>query len=488
MSKERTRQTINPFIPVSSNFTSEDNTSLLDVVVTGAMQGVLKPAGVTLENAGDIIGSEKLSDLGRSAITLDRQLTASNLERQEDPTSLGAVAGGVTEQLLALTPTILAGGVTGGTIGAQFGPLGAGVGGAIGAGVATYGVVTGTEKNRLIEAGVEAGDAVQAARISGGLAAFGTVLPAAIGLRAGATFLKAVAASGQVPSKVMATLASRNTADFGLRIATGGGINVGLGVGERVAVHEFLEKKGYKEVAEQYKAWDTVAAMTDFTLGALFGGFSHLGYRGQTGEIRSIYDSTLMMEAFDAVEDFIRYDGINAIPKTTEAVELHAKARDTALEQVMLGKKVDVSQVFEGRNLQDLFDYTEIDDTPIRSDFLTEVDDTPYVMRGVDQTDVLLGDGEPPITLENLARGVVESTVFKGYSDVFQRVLDRVKNDPDILVNDEFFDAAGETVQRKVPAREFIEREEKLLTELAEQKRQNAVQNAVSCMLQKGNM
>lgn len=61
------------------------------------------------------------------------------------------------------------------------------------------------------------------------------------------------------------------------RVASGAGINIGFGMGSRYASSAILEGGGYKDMASQYKVWDTQALLIDGLLGAAFGYAYHLG-------------------------------------------------------------------------------------------------------------------------------------------------------------------------------------------------------------------
>ena len=56
------------------------------------------------------------------------------------------------------------------------------------------------------------------------------------------------------------------------RIMSGGAINAGVGLGQRVGVSTVLNARGYSEMARQYDPLDATSAATDFILGAAFGG------------------------------------------------------------------------------------------------------------------------------------------------------------------------------------------------------------------------
>lgn len=61
------------------------------------------------------------------------------------------------------------------------------------------------------------------------------------------------------------------------RVGSGAGINIGFGMGSRYASGAILESSGYKDMASQYKVWDTQALLIDGILGAAFGYTYHLG-------------------------------------------------------------------------------------------------------------------------------------------------------------------------------------------------------------------
>lgn len=105
------------------------------------------------------------------------------------------------------------------------------------------------------------------------------------------------AAGMALPAAVGTTLATR--------IASGVAINTGFGGLNRYSVGETLEKKGYTEMAKQYRVFDGQAMLVDAVLGGAFGGVHHLAARNTdapppadteapipAAEVQSVPDST----------------------------------------------------------------------------------------------------------------------------------------------------------------------------------------------------
>lgn len=139
-----------------------------------------------------------------------------------DPRTMGVVG-----QMLHGVSSVL----TMGAMGSVMGPVGAV--GAIG------GLSMFDKSTELMEQGVDLGTAQKVGAVTGTVMGVGAALPPFLG----------------------ATLAKQ--------IASGIGINVGLGVAERAASGEILEDK-YAGIAEHYKAMDGTAMVIDAVLGAAF--------------------------------------------------------------------------------------------------------------------------------------------------------------------------------------------------------------------------
>jgi hypothetical protein len=112
-------------------------------------------------------------------------------------------------------------------------------------GAIAFGSTFEPTRQEFVEKGVDVDTANTLAAIQGTANAFGMALPAGVG----------------------GTLATR--------LLSGIGINTGFGMANRFAIGETLEDHGYKDLAQQYRAWDGQAMLIDGVLGAAFGAAHH---------------------------------------------------------------------------------------------------------------------------------------------------------------------------------------------------------------------
>jgi hypothetical protein len=128
---------------------------------------------------------------------------------------------------------------------------------------------------------------------------------------------------------------------FATRAFSGGAINTVIGTGQRAALSYELENNGYPDLARQYQAFDAAHVLTDFTLGAFFGGF--LGPRPAARDVNarvlpSDVDATLTMGNAAHIET----STIPGMPTDNGARQAHVNAVNKALDDLMNGRPVDV--------------------------------------------------------------------------------------------------------------------------------------------------
>lgn len=131
------------------------------------------------------------------------------------------------------------------------------------------------------------------------------------------------------------------TGKFAVRALSGGALNTVIGTGQRAALSFELEGAGYPDLARQYKAFDAAHVLTDFTLGAFFGGF--LGPRPLTRDanvrvLPSDVDAALTMGNAAHIET----GTIPGMPTDSVARQAHVNAVNKALDDLMNGRPVDV--------------------------------------------------------------------------------------------------------------------------------------------------
>ncbi|MBH3164598.1 hypothetical protein I5N01_05600 [Serratia marcescens] len=112
-------------------------------------------------------------------------------------------------------------------------------------GAVAFGSTFEPTRQEFVEKGVDADTANTLAAIQGTANAFGMALPAGVG------------------------------GSLATRLLSGAGINTGFGMANRFAIGETLSDHGYKDLSQQYRAWDGQAMLIDGVLGLAFGGVHH---------------------------------------------------------------------------------------------------------------------------------------------------------------------------------------------------------------------
>lgn len=122
------------------------------------------------------------------------------------------------------------------------------------------------------------------------------------------------------------------------RAATGGALNVAQGIPQRFITAQWLEARGYSDMAKQYEALDGTSMMADFAFGAFFGGL--LGKRPAP----SVLDAALVVNQQRHVE----IDTAPGIPINTASRQAHVAAVDQSLAALSEGKIPQVDETVAG--------------------------------------------------------------------------------------------------------------------------------------------
>jgi GNAT superfamily N-acetyltransferase len=117
------------------------------------------------------------------------------------------------------------------------------------------------------------------------------------------------------------------------KVATGAGVNVALGAGQRYAMGEYLRGAGYGDIAARYDALDATAVATDMVLGAAFGVLPN----GARPPQRAV-DAAMVSRAAIHAE----VDTAPGIPANMQTRAAHVRALDAASEQLLRGQPVRV--------------------------------------------------------------------------------------------------------------------------------------------------
>jgi hypothetical protein len=122
---------------------------------------------------------------------------------------------------------------------------------------------------------------------------------------------------------------------LGQQIATGVGLNVGLGMVERGTSGAILEAEKYDKIAAHYKALDATAMVTDAVLGAVF----PAGARLLAGKVKPTVehiDSAMVLDELRAIQT--RDAGI---PKSIEALDVKSQSIiDADMQLLVEGKNI----------------------------------------------------------------------------------------------------------------------------------------------------
>lgn len=203
-----------------------------------------------------------------------REVHQNLVDSRADPRSIGVVG-----QAIHALGTVATEGTVGAVIGGVAGPLGAKAGA-----VTAIGAMSAYDKyDELVMAGVDDSTAMKVAGVTGAVMSAGALLPAFLG----------------------STLSKQ--------VASGIGLNVGLGFAERGGSSAILEDAGYKDMAEHYKMLDGSAIAVDAVLGAFF----PLGAR-VINKV-SLREVDTAMDANRTVSEQLRDPGLQTKPENIDA-------------------------------------------------------------------------------------------------------------------------------------------------------------------------
>jgi len=299
--------------------------------VTGVGAGLMQAGGLLYGAAGSLVrGYNKVltwqNELARLAgLPEGGQISTEWLDAQRDKTlnlaqayKPGPLRTGMAGQIMFDLSRIMTQVATGAGVAAATGGTGAT---ALLAGAATTGAATTVGKfAELKKSGVDDKTALQVAAIEGLVTGGGVVVPAALGY-------KTLTQAGVTGAKSY----------LGANVLYGAGANIGLGVTERAVVYDLLHER-YPAMAAHYQPLEVSALIAEGALGAIFGAVgarAGLHYRAQ-----EITDAALVArEAKHAALDTA--PGIPADPATANA---HARALNTAMEQLLKGETVNVAE------------------------------------------------------------------------------------------------------------------------------------------------
>lgn len=174
---------------------------------------------------------------------------------------------------------------------------------------------------------------------------------AQIGMSEGLDITTALAKGGieGLAMGVSVGLPAALSGNLAFRMATGGALNVGVGIPERAAVSTLLNARGYPEMAKQYAPLDSAAIVTELVLGAAFGGL--LGPRARSG-VKLPPPEAVPPSAVDAAltanqATHAEIHTAPGVPTNTRSRQSHAAALDSAVESLVMGRDVSVEALLK---------------------------------------------------------------------------------------------------------------------------------------------
>lgn len=179
-----------------------------------------------------------------------------------------------------------------------------------------------------VEEGLDPLTAMKKGAIEGASAAVGVALPIAIKPFVGS----------RIPALVQ-------------QIGYGVGTNVPMGIASRMLTHEVLDKGGYHDMAEQYKALDEAGLMTDAVLGIAFGALGHaITSKGARLPLIRPADVDAALAKRNAYH--IEVDTAPGLARNGETRDAHVDSVLKATEDLMAGRPVDVTETLRAADFE----------------------------------------------------------------------------------------------------------------------------------------
>lgn len=131
------------------------------------------------------------------------------------------------------------------------------------------------------------------------------------------------------------------------------GANVGIGVAQRAASAELLDRNGYHAQAAQYRALDGKAMLADAVMGAAFFGIGRAGdirgaVTGRSRPTQEQVDAALVQQEVAHFED----GAAPGVPVDLQSANMHRSQLAQAIRQMARGEQVTVIDGFKGEFLR----------------------------------------------------------------------------------------------------------------------------------------
>lgn len=144
---------------------------------------------------------------------------------------------------------------------------------------------------------------------------------------------------------VSVALPAAMSGGLAFRMASGGLLNVGVGIPERATVGALLNARGYPEMAQQYQAFDATSIITELALGAAFGGVLGPRARAKLPPPEAIPPSAVDAALSANQATHAEIHTAPGIPTTTATRQSHVDALNTAVDQLVMGREVNVENL-----------------------------------------------------------------------------------------------------------------------------------------------
>lgn len=179
-----------------------------------------------------------------------------------------------------------------------------------------------------IEQGLDTLTAMKKGALEGGAAAAGVALPIAIPPVAGS----------RIPALVQ-------------QLGYGVGTNVPMGVAQRGLTYQVLADAGYRDMAEQYKALDEGALLTDLVLGVAFGGLGHV-LQAKGAKLGALNASDVDAALTKRNAYHIEVDTAPGLARDGQTRDAHVESVMKATQDLIEGRPVDVSEMLRATNFE----------------------------------------------------------------------------------------------------------------------------------------
>jgi len=211
----------------------------------------------------------------------------------------------------------------------------AATGSPVGGAAVVYGLQANKAMNRALDEGVDPNTAFLQGQIEGVSAGVGALVPVTL---------------GPALTKSLST-----GMRFAANMAFGGASQAATGVATRASVSALLDSRGYADMAQQYKPFESTSLMTDIALGALFGAWGTHAH-GPVPELQrheAIKPSDLDMTMTANNAAHIELGTAPGVPTDVATQNAHVAEVNRAIASLMAGEEFTASEAVTNGNFMD---------------------------------------------------------------------------------------------------------------------------------------